>query len=143
MLRIQNLFAVASLLFLSPGLLASQIASTGFTFQIGQRRGFGLSLEVPFYCIATLFGAFAFLYSIGYIPFNPMMARWHFWLSLVGVVLCVTGAAIFWFGAEHAKEPWTWGVNLIAFSWITGILIFPASAVVVRFRPDPSCFDDA
>jgi hypothetical protein len=78
MLRIQNLFAVASLLFLSLGLLASRIASTGFTFQIGQRRGFGLSLEVPFYCIAALFGAFAFLYSIGYIPFNPMMARWHF-----------------------------------------------------------------
>jgi hypothetical protein len=70
-----------------------------------------------------------------------MMARWHFWLSLVGVVLCATGAAIFWFGAEHAKEPWTWGVNLIAFSWITGILIFLPVQLWFAFDLDPSYFD--
>jgi len=80
---------------------------------------------VPFYGVAALFGVFAFLYSIGYIiPLSPTLAKWHFWLSFVGVALCIAGGAIFWFGAEKAKEPWTVGVNLIAFSVIAGLLTF-------------------
>src|ERR1700744_4816488 len=38
----------------------------------------------------------AFLYSIGYIPFTSAMTRWHFWLSFVSVLVCFSGAAIFY-----------------------------------------------
>jgi hypothetical protein len=45
-------------------------------------------------------------------------------LSFVGVTLCFIGGAIFRFGAEDAKEPWTLGVNAIVFSVGAGLLAF-------------------
>jgi hypothetical protein len=131
-LRVQNLFAMTSLALLTGGIFASMVSS-GFAVIVGQRQAFGLRLQVPLFGIATLFSLFAFLYSIGYIPFSPTMAKWHFWLSLVGVALCITGGAIFRFGAENAKEPWTWGVNSIAFSVIAGLLTFLSVQVWFAF----------
>jgi hypothetical protein len=122
-LRIQNLFAMTSLALLAGGIFASMMSS-GFTLILGQRRGFGLGYQVPLFGIAALFSVFAFLYSIGYIPFSPTMAKWHFWLSLVGVALCIAGAVIFRFAAENAKEPWTVGVNSIVVSVFAGLFAF-------------------
>jgi hypothetical protein len=123
MLRIQNLFALTSLVLLAGG-IALSMTSSGLTVIAGHRHGFALGFQVPLFGVAAIFGMFAFLYSIGYIPFNPTMPKWHFWLSLVGVALCIIGALIFRFGAENAKEPWTLGVNSIVFSVVVGLLAF-------------------
>jgi hypothetical protein len=59
---------------------------------------------MPFYCIAALFGVFAFLHSIGYIPFTSAMTRWHFWLSFVSVLVCFSGAATFYWYASRITD---------------------------------------
>jgi hypothetical protein len=121
--RVENLFAATALAYLALGLYTGSYSA--FTVLVAQRQVPGLRLQVPFYCFAALFGMFAFLYSIGYIiPFSPLMAKWHFWLSFVGAGLCIAGGAVFWFGAENAKDPWTWGVNTIVFSVAGGLLMF-------------------
>ncbi len=101
MLRTPNLFACAAIGLLAFGLLGSRLWSqTGFGIQAGG-RGYGFSNQMPLYCIAALFAGFAFLYSIGYIPFSATMAQWHFWLSLVSVVVCVAGWGIFsWYAGK-------------------------------------------
>jgi hypothetical protein len=130
MLRAQNLFAVVAMGLLAFGLLASKFASqTGFVIQAGaHNRGYGFSNQMPLYCMAALFAGFAFLYSIGYIPFSSTMMRWHFWLSLVSVVLCVAGWAIFsWYAecAERIAETKVGqGGTLLAASFALGVLMF-------------------
>jgi hypothetical protein len=59
------------------------------------------------------------------------MAKWHFWLSFVGVTLCIAGGAILRFGAENAKEPWTLGMNSIALAVVGGPLDVLVCAVVL------------
>jgi hypothetical protein len=122
--RTQTLFAGSALLVLLLGLLASRLTS-GFSLQVGhQRAGIGLGFDPLFYCVAAFLAVVAALYTIEYIPFSPIMMRWHFWMSLAGLALCVTGAAIFWFGVVNAVAPWRWGLNLIAFSFIAGVMSF-------------------
>jgi hypothetical protein len=132
MLRTQHLFAFTTIGLLALGLLASQFGSQPhLTIQAGaQNRGYAFSSEMPFYCIAALFGLFAFLYSIGYIPFNSTMARLHFWLSLISVAVCIAGAAIFSWYVEYAErtkivdtELGTSGM-LLAASFAAGLLTF-------------------
>lgn len=123
MSRIPNLFAATALAYLAVGLFTGRYS--GFIVLVRQIQVPDLRFQVIFYGIAGLFGVFAFLYSIGYIiPLSPTMSKWHFWLSFFGVALCIAGGAIFRFGVENAKEPWTLGMNLIAFSLITGLLMF-------------------
>jgi hypothetical protein len=95
-----------------------------------QNRGYAFSVEMPFYCIAALFGIFAFLYSIGYIPLSATMARWHFWLSVVSVVVCIAGAATFSWYVEYAERARIVDTNigtggtLVAVSFAAGLLTF-------------------
>jgi hypothetical protein len=130
MLRAQNLFAVAAIGLLAFGLLASKFASqTEFVIQAGaNNRGYGFSNQMPLYCMAALFAGFAFLYSIGYIPFSSIMMRWHFWLSLVSVVLCVAGWAIFSWYSEYAERIADTKVGpggmLLAASFVAAVLTF-------------------
>jgi hypothetical protein len=132
MLRVQNLFAVAAIGLLAFGLLASKFASqTGFAIHTGAHsRAYGFSNQMPLYCMAALFAGFAFLYSMGYIPFSSTMMRWHFWLSLVSVVLCVAGWAIFSWYAEYAERiaetKVGQGGTLLAASFVAGLLTFPS-----------------
>jgi hypothetical protein len=126
--RVQNLFAATALALIALGIFASipsrSGVPSGFDVLIGGKSGFGLSLEVPLFAMAALFGVFAFLYSIRYIPFSPTMAKWHFWCSLVGVALCITGGAIFRFGAHALLALGSLGVNLMAYTLIAGLLTF-------------------
>ena len=128
MLRTQNLFAFAAIGLLALGPLASKLWSeTGFT--VGTHdRGYVFSNEMPLYCLAALFAGFAFLYSIGYIPFSPTMMRWHFWLSLVGVFLCVAGWTTFsWYVANEERIANTRvgaGGMLVAAAFLAGLLTF-------------------
>lgn len=125
MLRTQNLFALAAIGVLGFGLLLSQFGSQSDLVITTPSRSYALSVETPLYCIAALFGAFAFLYSIGYIPFSSTMAKWHFWLSLVSVFLCVAGAAIIsWYLSGTADTKIGIGGNLVAVSFLAGLLTF-------------------
>jgi hypothetical protein len=130
MLRIQNLCALTTIGLLALGLVASQFKSaTGFTIQIGaQNRGYGFSIEMPLYCIGALFAVLAFLYSIGYIPFSSAMTRWHFWLSLVSAIVCLTGAAIFYWYASRMPDTTDTklglGGTLLAASYAAGLVTF-------------------
>jgi hypothetical protein len=96
MLRIQNLCALTTIGLLALGLGVSQFRSQTELVIQSESHGYAFRKEMPFYCIAALFGVFAFLYSIGYIPFTSAMTRWHFWLSFVSVLVCFSGAAIFY-----------------------------------------------
>jgi hypothetical protein len=130
MLRAQNLFAVAAIGLLAFGLLASKSATqTEFVIQAGaNNRGYEFSNQMPLYCMAALFAGFAFLYSIGYIPFTPAMAKWHFWLSLASVVLCGAGWEIFSWYAKYAERIADTKVGpggmLLAASFVAGLLTF-------------------
>lgn len=125
MLRTQNLFALTAIGLLALGLVLSQFGSqTGVSIST-RTHTYAFANEMPLYCIAALFAAFAFLYSIGYIPFHPTMARWHFWLSLISVFLCLAGAAIFAWYAQKAPEPELGvGGTLVAASFALGVLTF-------------------
>lgn len=130
--RVENLFAATALAYLAVGLFTGTYS--GFIVLVGQIQVPGLRFQVIFYGVAALFGVFAFRYSIGYIlPLSPTMAKWHFWLSFVGVALCIGGGAIFRFGAENAKEPWTLGVNSIALTVVGGLLMFLSVQVWFAF----------
>lgn len=130
MLRSQNLFAFAAIGLLAFGLLASRFASaSGITITLGaHNRGYAFSVEMPLYSLAALFATFAFLYSIGYIPFNSTMAKWHFWLSLISVVLCVAGWMIFSWYAENAGRSADTSIGprgmLVAAAFLAGFLTF-------------------
>ena len=128
MLRAQNLFAVAAIGLLGFGLLASKFGSkTGVAIHVGA-RGYGFSNQMPLYCMAALFAGFAFLYSIGYIPFSSAMMRCHFWLSVVSVVLCVGGWAIFSWYANSVTDTkiGPHGV-LLAAPFVAGLLTFAST----------------
>jgi hypothetical protein len=124
--RTPNFFACAAIGLLAFGLLASKLwPQTGFAIQAGA-RGYLFSNQMPLYCMAALFAGFAFLYSIGYIPFSATMMGWHFWLSLVSVFVCITGWAIFSWHAERATPATQVGSGemLVAASFVLGLLTF-------------------
>jgi len=83
----ENLYEATALAYFALGLFTGTYS--GFTVLVGRTQVPGLRLQVPIYGVAALFGVFAFLNSIGYIiPLSPTMAKWHFWLSFVGVTRC-------------------------------------------------------
>ena len=125
MLRIQNLFAFATIGLLAVGLLASRLwLQTSFV--IGTRgRGYGLSHEMLFYFLAALFAAFAFVYPIGYIPFSATMARWHFWSSLVSLLICIAGWSIFcWYANRISGTEVGPAGRLVLASFVAAFLTF-------------------
>jgi hypothetical protein len=125
MLRTPNLFACAAIGLLTFGLVASKLwPQTGFAIQAGA-RAYGFDNQMPLYCIAALFAGFAFLYSIGYIPFSATMMQWHFWLSLVSVVVCVAGWGIFsWYVDRMTNTNEGAGGMLIAAALVASLLTF-------------------
>ena len=53
--------------------------------------GYGISPQMFFFGLATVFCALATLYSVAQIPFNRVIVQWHFWLSMICVfsyILC-------------------------------------------------------
>jgi hypothetical protein len=127
MLRTPNLFACAAIGLLAFGLVASKLwPQTGFAIYTGAHSPvYGFSNEMPLYCIAALFAGFAFLYSIGYIPFSATMMQWHFWLSVVSVVVCVAGWAIFsWYVDRMTNTNQGAGGMLIAAALVASLLTF-------------------
>jgi hypothetical protein len=127
MLRTPNLFACAAIGLLAFGLVASKLwPQTGFAIYTGAHSPvYGFSNEMPLYCIAALFAGFAFLYSIGYIPFSATMMKWHFWLSLLSLVVCVTDWGIFsWYVDRMTNTNQGAGGMLIAAALVASLLTF-------------------
>jgi hypothetical protein len=86
-------YAVLTGLFLVLGILTSRFASNSNIAIAwpGSSTTYGFPLQAFCNALALLFCFFAFLYSIGYIPFAPITTRWHLWLSLVDVALLIAG----------------------------------------------------
>lgn len=133
MFRIQNLCALTTIGLLALGLVIAKFGpQTGLVIQ-SDSHSYAFSQEMPFYCIAAIFGVFAFLYSIGYIPFTSAMTRWHFWLSLVSVLVCFAGGAIFYWYASRITDTTDTrlglGGTLLAASFAAGLLTFVSMQV--------------
>lgn len=127
MVRTDNLFGLAAIGLIALGLLASQLnAQTGFmVLPVGATHGYGIGMQAPIYFLAALFCIFAFLYSIGYIPFSPTMVTWHFWVSFGSVLVCILGAASFVGFAFGMTEPHLGPAGtLVAATFVLGILTF-------------------
>lgn len=116
MFSVQSLFALSSVAFLAFGFVLSKVPGAGITLAISGHRGYGFGSQTPLYLIGALFGLFAFLYSIAYIPYSSTMARWHCALSIIGVLLVIIGWSLF--VSEFAN------INLIGTSIIVGLLAF-------------------
>ncbi|QNI34557.1 hypothetical protein H7849_12055 [Alloacidobacterium dinghuense] len=124
MFRVQNLFALSSVAFLAFGFVLSKVpGAAGITLAISGHRGYGIASQTPLYLIGTLFGLFAFFYSIGYLSFNQTMAHWHFALSVLGVLLIIIGWALF----PNAN------INLIVASIAVGLLFFLSAQLWFAF----------
>jgi hypothetical protein len=90
--RGDSLFAMASLILLILGLvLRINSPMQSISINLSKHTAYALSLQTPCYGIAALFCLFAFLYSIGYIPFNKTITQWHFWLSVTSIALFILG----------------------------------------------------
>jgi hypothetical protein len=77
--RVENLSAITSIALLIAGVLLPHFAPNSGWSMTWRGTGYGFSYQMPCYGIASLFGVFAFLYSIGYVPFDKAVAQWHFW----------------------------------------------------------------
>ena len=98
MARVENLFVITSIVLLVGGISTPYLPmNTGWSIIVG-KTSFGLAWETPLYGVAALFGMFACLYSIRYLPFNTRIMQWHFWLSLGCVIWCIIGglSSIWW-----------------------------------------------
>jgi hypothetical protein len=92
MSRVTTLFAVAAIALISAGIIAEYwFTNTGITWTSNRTTGYAFPLDVPCNALAALFCVFAVRYSIVYIPFSTTSAKWHFWLSTVGVVSFAIG----------------------------------------------------
>jgi hypothetical protein len=105
MQRVANLCVITGVVLLAAGVLMPYLTpGTGGSLH-WRGIGYGFSWQTPCYGLAALFSLFAFLYSIGYLPFDKTVARWHFWLSLGCVVLFVLGMVIFYVTVRGGTTP--------------------------------------
>ncbi len=123
MLRVDNLFVIAALALLVLGLALGPAGLSQSMAITNPRASYAFFLQTSCNAVAALFCLFAFLYSVGYIPFGSTMARWHFWLSLAGVVLCAAGWTRF---SVLARGETSGGlpVTLVGISLFASVLIF-------------------
>ncbi len=135
--RVENLSAITSMALLIAGVLLPHFAPNSGWSMTWRGTGYGFSYQMPCYGIASLFGVFAFLYSIGYIPFDKTVAQWHFWLSLGSVILCAAEWTIFSILVTRntlSSQLSVFGTFAVL-SFFSSILFF-VCAVVVCGRPD-------
>jgi hypothetical protein len=86
------------------------------------------------YGVAALFGLFACLYSIRYIPFNQSFVQWHFWLSLGCVIWCIIGWVAFYVTVQKEPLPQLGATaQALISSFLATIPIFLATQVVFAF----------
>jgi hypothetical protein len=134
MARVENLFVMTSIVLLIGGLSTPYLPmNTGWSIVVG-RTSFALAWETPLYAAAALFGLFACLYSIHYLPFNARFIQWHFCLSLGCVIWCIIGWVVFGMMVRHKLEPQL-GVagQALALSFMATIPIFVATQVAFAF----------
>ena len=134
MTRVENLFVITSIVLLIGGISTPYLPmNTGWSIIVG-KTSFGLAWETPLYAVAGLFGLFACLYSIHYLPFNARFMQWHFWLSLGCVIWCIIGWVVFYMVAFKKPEAQL-GVagQALALSFMATIPTFLATQMAFAF----------
>ena len=94
MQRTDNLFAISGAVLLVAGLIVEKFLRQFGEMALhwpGSSAMRVIPSYAPCYAVAGLFGAFAFLYAIGYVPFSETASQWHFWLSFSGAILLGLG----------------------------------------------------
>jgi hypothetical protein len=92
--RTENLFAISGAALFVAGLLVAKFLRHSGGMSItwpGSMAMYVVPSNALCYAVAALFGAFASLYAVGYIPFGENSSKWHFWLSLLGATLFGSG----------------------------------------------------
>ena len=91
MWRTDWVFPVAAMILLAVGFVSRLSPSvTIWSAQSTNSYGYNLRPEVPIFGIAALCCIVAALYFLG-IPFSETLARWHPWLSVVGLAMLGLG----------------------------------------------------
>jgi hypothetical protein len=92
MWRTEWVFPAAAVVLLAVGLVARLSPPvTIWSAQSNSGYGYNLRPEAPIFGIAALCCILAALYSLGHIPFSEALARWHPWLTVVGLVMLGLG----------------------------------------------------
>lgn len=125
MWRTEWVFPVTAVVLLTVGLVARlSPAVTIWSAQSNNAYGYNLRPEAPIFGTAALCCILAALYSLGHIPFNETLARWHPWLSVVGLVMLGLGiGTLLLLLAVRASGVGVTGVLAIA-SVVGGIVVF-------------------
>ena len=122
-----TIYAVLTGLFLVLGIFASRLASNSSIAIAwpGSNTTYGFPLQTFCNAFALLFCLFAFIYSLGYIPFDLTTTRWHLGLNLAGVALLIagqTGLGVLASRGTQLREGTP--VTLISLSLIVGLGLF-------------------
>jgi hypothetical protein len=127
MWRTEWVFPVAAMILLAVGLVARLSPSvTIWSAQSNNGYGYNLRPEAPIVGIAALCCIVAALYSLG-IPLGETLARWHPWLSVVGLAMLGLGmGALLLLLAMRASDLGVTGALAIA-SLVSGIVVFIAA----------------
>ena len=92
MWRTKWVFPVTAVVLVTVGFVARlSPAVTIWSAPSNNGCGYNLRPEAPIFGIAALCCILAALYSLGHIPFSETLARWHPWLSVVGLAMLGLG----------------------------------------------------
>lgn len=129
MWRTDWVFPVAAMILLAVGFVSRLSPSvTIWSAQSTNSYGYNLRPEVPIFGIAALCCIVAALYFLG-IPFSETLARWHPWLSVVGLAMLGLGmGALLLLLAMRVSDLGVTGALAIA-SLVGGIVVFLAAQI--------------
>jgi hypothetical protein len=95
--RPAEFFAITAIGLFALGFLSQKVAvlgSHGLSFAT-RNVEYAISAQTCAFGFAAAFGFFAFAYSLWMIPASRATTLWHFWLSVVSVVLFFVGLVVF------------------------------------------------
>jgi hypothetical protein len=79
-------YAIATILLLTLGLVVTRFTRMQTATIAWRSASYGFTWQTPCYGLAAFFCVYAFLTSIGYIPFSPALSKWHFWVSAASIL---------------------------------------------------------
>jgi hypothetical protein len=92
-LPIPTFFATAAIVMLALGILVSRLNLLQSLSLTINRNGYLVLNETLCYGAASVFGFFAFLYSIWNVPWNAKAAIWHLGLSILCIGIFIASSA--------------------------------------------------
>jgi hypothetical protein len=103
---------------------------------------YALFAKTPLFGLAALFGVFAFVYSIWILRISQSAAIWHFWLSIIGVVLFFSEFVVFAVSSpptsasslSRLQTAAMFGTFLACVVFLAGQLVFVTNLVLALTR---------